>query len=235
MITPAWAPSTPCSKEPAVAHDLAVLVLGGVLAQVPDVALGVLGVPVVGLLDRLRRSRGRRRGPPAPRSRSRSRTCGADLDVDPDTRPSRRSRGRPSGCRASSATRGCDLVRELGRVELDRLRALRQSARRLSLIAAHRSRRGRQGERSAPIRDVRLLIVPSFGRLRRRASRTAMRAPMRGPSSGSHLASGSSGARSPRRSARLDRRLGRRGPRRSPGRSPGRGRCRHRCGPRRRG
>ena len=37
--------------------DLAVLELGGVLAEVPDVALGVLGVPVERVLDQLRRPR----------------------------------------------------------------------------------------------------------------------------------------------------------------------------------
>ena len=57
MMIPACAPSTPASKEPALRRHLAVLVLGGVLAQVPDVAGLVLGVPVVGDLDGLRHSR----------------------------------------------------------------------------------------------------------------------------------------------------------------------------------
>ena len=53
MITPGWAPSTPASKEPVAGGDLAVLELRGVLAEVPDRAVGVLGVPVEGVLDDL--------------------------------------------------------------------------------------------------------------------------------------------------------------------------------------
>src|SRR3989304_4331068 len=57
--TPACAPSTPAppvhARLPRAGgrDDLSVLVLLGVLPEVPDVSVGVLGVPVVGVLDDL--------------------------------------------------------------------------------------------------------------------------------------------------------------------------------------
>ena len=53
MMIPGRAPSTPASQAPCVFTFFAVLVLGRVLAEVPDVALGVLCVPVEGLLGDL--------------------------------------------------------------------------------------------------------------------------------------------------------------------------------------
>ena len=53
MITPASAPSTPASNEPAVVTGLPFSYSVVVLAQVPDVAVGVLRVPVVGHLHEL--------------------------------------------------------------------------------------------------------------------------------------------------------------------------------------
>ena len=50
---PGRAPSLPYSHEPFALTGLAVLVLVGVLAEVPDVAVLVLGVPVVRVLGEL--------------------------------------------------------------------------------------------------------------------------------------------------------------------------------------
>ena len=52
-MMPGSAPSTPASNEPSREVTFAVLELGGVLAEVPDVAVAVLRVPVEGVLDDL--------------------------------------------------------------------------------------------------------------------------------------------------------------------------------------
>jgi hypothetical protein len=53
MIPPAIAPSTPGLERAFATGDLAVVELSGVLSEVPDIAVGVLGVPVEGVLDEL--------------------------------------------------------------------------------------------------------------------------------------------------------------------------------------
>ena len=52
-MTPGRAPSTPASNDPLLRRHLPVLELGRVLAEVPDVPVCVLGIPVERVLDHL--------------------------------------------------------------------------------------------------------------------------------------------------------------------------------------
>ena len=49
-MMPALAPFFPSLERPGGTHDFAVVVLLGILAEVPDIAFLVLGIPIEGLL-----------------------------------------------------------------------------------------------------------------------------------------------------------------------------------------
>ena len=52
-MIPGRAPSTPASHDPSVLSTAAVVEVRHGLAEVPDVAVAVLGEPVVGVLDQV--------------------------------------------------------------------------------------------------------------------------------------------------------------------------------------
>src|SRR6266511_1198938 len=53
MMIPDWAPPTPDSHDPSGRHVTLLVILGGGLAEVPDVPTLVLRIPVFGLLEKL--------------------------------------------------------------------------------------------------------------------------------------------------------------------------------------
>ena len=119
-----------CLERAAAADPLAVLVLGRVLAEVPDVPRGVLREPVVREFDELT-VLGDRVADDDRLDAVRDRLCLArDLDNDLLVRLSVcRLRIDPPASDREGQVRVVDLRGELGGVEIDRLGALRQAGR----------------------------------------------------------------------------------------------------------